>query len=109
MNQPGVNVTVTDVQEGAMLTMKSPPEGVDRVRALGRHIETMHARHLGDGDDVMTMVPAAAVVAEDIEDGIRLVFIAENPATVETLRSRAREQAERIRTARCAKLPPPLP
>lgn len=108
MNHPGVEIAVTDVQEGAMLTITARRDHRDDVREIGRRIENLHARRMAEtggeradmGHESM-MLPASTAVAEEINDGIRLVFIPKNPADLQNLRSRAREHAELMRTGAC--------
>ena len=109
----GSNVVAEDTPDGIALlfTSRDKPEEM-RERANdaaaqhgpGAHMGRGHEGQHGQGADhglQMIQGPAARAVAEDVEGGARLRFVATDPAETEALRAKLRKQADAMNATAC--------
>ncbi len=110
---PGASVVAEDTPDGIALSFRSKGNAAEmRERADGAAAQHGPGRHLGRGHDgeheewgdhglQMTQMPAARSVAEDIEGGARIRFVAADPADTAALRIRLRERADAMTGLPC--------
>jgi hypothetical protein len=96
---PGTTVTVVDTPTGAAMTFVAAPASVEDVRA---RVRAMAARHntggAPGGSRWHGQMPPARASAEDVPDGARLIFEAEDPAQLQNLRNDVRAHADWLRS-----------
>ena len=110
---PGSTAVAEDTADGIALrfTSKDKPsemrERANHVAAqhgTGRHTGLGHNGQHGQGADhglQMMQAPAARAVAEDIEGGSRVRFVATDPLETEALRIKLREKVDAMNATAC--------
>lgn len=108
----GATVSVEDTEGGIVLHFTSK-ERLQELRERGHDAAAQHGqgqrvgkgeeggRHGSGGDHGLKMLqaPAARSVADDVQDGVRVRFVAVDPADTEVLRAKLRARADAMNSA----------
>ncbi len=98
-----VSVRAVDIEGGAALELVSKgDEDAGELRQHVRAMADMHNRRQEQGGGFRMVESRASV--QELEEGSRLIFLASDPAQVETLRQQVRARAERMREGGCHRM-----
>jgi hypothetical protein len=110
----GARLSIADTPGGVDLTLVAPREQVEELRARAQHAAALHGpgkqkglghhgTHRNGGHHGLRLgeLPPVAVEVVDLDDGALLRLVADNPADVADLRTRAHERVAAVEKAAC--------
>lgn len=115
MDVPGTQVAASDTAAGEALTFTTTPDQVDELRRRVRAMAAMHDRHMSRqgtgaaGEQQGTqdqggghgMMPGSRATAEDVENGVRVEVVPDDPGQADRVRAMVRKHADRMQTQGC--------
>ena len=100
MNVPGTDLSITDAENGIVLTITTKSGDVAELR---RRVEDMAKMHSASSNTAMhgNMMPFS-VKYEEVAYGARLTLTPKNPAQLDAFRTAVRQHAEQMKKGECS-------